>query len=121
MKGIIGSLGAMKIQLKIDAKPIKRRPYHLNPKYKENVRKYIDQMLDVRIIVPMEPMEDSKWISPMVVQPMNTCNKRIFVDLHNLNVACVHDLFHTPFTDEVMKNVGGREGYSFINGFSRYH
>jgi hypothetical protein len=43
---------------------VKRRPYHLNPKYKEKVCKELDQMLDVGIIVPME---ESDWISPMVV------------------------------------------------------
>jgi hypothetical protein len=39
MKGIAGLLGAMKIQLKTDAKPVKGRPYGLNPTYKENVCK----------------------------------------------------------------------------------
>jgi hypothetical protein len=37
MKGITRSLGAMKIQLKLNAKLVKRRPYRLNPKYKEKV------------------------------------------------------------------------------------
>lgn len=32
LKGIIGDLGVMKITLKLDAKPIKQRLYHLNPK-----------------------------------------------------------------------------------------
>jgi hypothetical protein len=35
--------------------------------------------------------------------------------------TCVHDPFPTPFTDEVLENVGGREAYSFMDGFSRYH
>jgi hypothetical protein len=50
-------------------KPVKRRPYRLNPKYKEKVHKELDRMLDVGIIVPME---ESDWISPMVVQPKKT-------------------------------------------------
>jgi len=54
MKGITGSLGAMNIQLKPDAKLVKRRPYQLNPKYKEKVCKEIDQMLDAGIIVPLD-------------------------------------------------------------------
>jgi hypothetical protein len=37
MKGIAIFLRAMKIQLKPDAKLIKRRPYHMNPIYKEKV------------------------------------------------------------------------------------
>lgn len=35
MKGTVGYLGVMKIPLKPYAKPVKKRPYRLNPKYKE--------------------------------------------------------------------------------------
>jgi hypothetical protein len=31
MKGIVGELGEMKIPLKPDAKPVKQRPYRMNP------------------------------------------------------------------------------------------
>jgi hypothetical protein len=118
MKGIIGSLGEMKIQLKPDAKPVKKRPYQVNPKYKEKVHKELDHMLDVGIIIPME---ESEWISPMVVQPKKMGDLRICVDLWSLNAACMHDPFPTPFTDEVLENVGGHEAYSFMDGFSGYH
>ena len=30
-------------------------------------------------------------------------------------------LVSTPFTDEVLENVGGQEAYSFMDGFSTYH
>ena len=30
-------------------------------------------------------------------------------------------LFPTHFTDEILKNVGGQEAYSFTDGFSGYH
>ena len=33
----------------------------------------------------------------------------------------MHDPFPTPFTDEVLDNVGGHEVYSFTDGFSGYH
>jgi hypothetical protein len=46
---------------------------------------------------------------------------RICVDLRKLNDAYLHDPFPTPFTDEVLDNVGGHEVYSFIYGFSGYH
>jgi hypothetical protein len=51
MKGISRSLGSMKIQLKPNSKPVKWRPYWLNPMYKEKVHKKLDQMLDARIII----------------------------------------------------------------------
>ena len=46
---------------------------------------------------------------------------RICVDLRKLNNTCVHDPFPTPFTDEVLDNVGAQEEYSFIDGFYGYH
>ena len=39
MKGILGDLGVKRIPLKEGAKPVKQRPYRLNPKYKEKVTK----------------------------------------------------------------------------------
>jgi hypothetical protein len=46
MKGIARSLGAMNITLKLDAKPFKRRTYHINPIYKEKVQNDIDCMIE---------------------------------------------------------------------------
>jgi hypothetical protein len=57
----------------------------------------------------------------MVVQDKNTGEIRICVDIRKLNYACLHDPFPTPFTDEVLDNVGGQEVISFIDGFSAYH
>ena len=41
--------------------------------------------------------------------------------MQKLKDACVHDPFPTPFTDEVLDNVGGQEAYDFTDGFSGYH
>jgi len=58
----------------------------------------------------------------MVVQEKkNKGEIRIFIDLRKLNDACVHDPFPTPFTDEVLENVGGQDAYSFTDGFFGYH
>jgi hypothetical protein len=35
--------------------------------------------------------------------------------------VCYNDPFPTPFTYEVLENVGGQEAYSFITRFSGYH
>ena len=75
-------------------------------------------MLNVGII---EPVEESKWISPMVVQDKKKSEVHICVDLRKLNDACMHDPFLTPFTEEVLEGVGDQEMYSFTVGFSVYH
>jgi hypothetical protein len=104
--------------LKEYARPIMQRPYILNPKNKKKVKIELDRMLEARII---EPIEESEWISLMVVQDKNSGEIRIYVDLRKLNDACLHDPFSTPFTNELLDNVGGQEFYSFIDGFSGYH
>jgi len=43
------------------------------------------------------------------------------MDLQGLNVACVHNLFPTPFSDEVLDHVAGKDTNSFIDGFLGYH
>jgi hypothetical protein len=103
MKGIKGPMGEMKIPLKPDAKPIKQRPYRLNPKYKEKVKIELDRMLEAGII---EPVEELERISLMVVQDKNKGEIRICVDIRKLNDACLHDPFPTPFNDEVLDNGG---------------
>jgi hypothetical protein len=75
-------------------------------------------MLEAGII---EPIEESEWINPMVVQDKKIGEIRIYVYLKKLNDAFLHDPFPTPFTNEVLDNVGGQEVYSFTDGFSGYH
>jgi hypothetical protein len=65
MKCIASELGEMNIPLKPEARSVRQRPYRLNPIYKKKVKAEIDRMLEAGII---EPVEESKWIIPMVVQ-----------------------------------------------------
>lgn len=119
LKWILGDLAVMNITLKLDGKLVKHRPYHLNPNYKENVHVELDKMLAAGIF---EPVDKFDWVSPMVVQEKKQKGEiRICVDLKKLNDACVHDPFPTQFTDEVLENFGGKEAYSFTDGFSGYH
>ena len=70
----------------------------------------------------IEPVEESYWVSPMVVQNKKSKGEiRIYVDLRKLNNACVHDPFPTTFSDEILDNVGGHDAYSFTDRFFGYH
>ena len=67
----------------------------------------------------IEPIEES--ISMIIVQDKKRSGEvKICVDVMKLNDACLHDPFPTLFTDEVLENVGGKEIYSFTDGFSVY-
>jgi hypothetical protein len=118
IKGISRDLGEMEIPLKTGAKTVRQRPYRLNPKYKEKVKAEIDRMLDATII---EIMVELEWISPMVRKDKKTRGIMICIDLRKFNDACLLDPFPTPFIDEVMENIGGKENYSFTDGFLVYH
>jgi hypothetical protein len=78
----------------------------MNPIYKKNFKAKIDRMLEASII---EPIKESEWISLMVVQEKKQGGIRICFNLRKLNDAFLHDPFPTPFTDEVLENVGGHE------------
>jgi hypothetical protein len=78
LKGIKGVMGERKIELKLGSKPIIHRPYHLNPRIKEKVKKEIDKMLGVGLIFPVE---EAEWVSPIVIQSKkDTEDIRVCVD-----------------------------------------
>jgi hypothetical protein len=119
LKGIKGDLGEMRIELKPDVKPVKHRPYRLNPRVKEKVKKEIDHMLVAGLIFPVD---EAEWINPIFIQSKKGMKDiRVCVDYQSLNYACVHDPFLTPFSDKVLDQVMGREAYSFTDGFFGYH
>ena len=45
LKGLVHEMGEMKIDIKPDVRPVKKRPYKLAHKYKEIVKKEINNML----------------------------------------------------------------------------
>ena len=94
-------MGEMKIDLLPDATPVKKRPYKLARKYKEIVKNEIDNMLTTGIIYPID---QSQWVSPMVVQPKKHDPKklRVCVDYKWLNKSTKIDPFPTHFADEIL-------------------
>ena len=57
LKGLVHEMGEMKIDTKLDVRPMKKRPYKLAHKYKEMVKKEIDNMLAAGIIYPIDQSE----------------------------------------------------------------
>jgi hypothetical protein len=76
-------------------------------------------MLEASLIFPVEEVE---WVSSIVIQnKKDTEDIRVCVDYRSLKSTYVHDPFPTPFSDEVLEQVAGKEAYSFTDGFSGYH
>ena len=57
------------------------------------------------------PVDQSEWVSPMVVQPKKHDPKklRICVDFRWLNRVTITYRFPTPFADEIINGVVGHE------------
>lgn len=64
LKGIKGSIWEMKIVLRPDAWLVKHKPYKLNPRVKERVKKEIQKNLEAGIIFLVN---EAEWISPIVI------------------------------------------------------
>ena len=120
LKGLVEEMGEMKIDLLLEAIPVKKRPYKLADKYKEIVKTKIDNMLIAGIIYPVD---QSEWASPMVVQPKKHDPKklRVYVDYRWLNKATKTNPSPTPYADEILNEVASHECYSFTDGFSGYN
>ncbi|KAH9330126.1 hypothetical protein KI387_002234 [Taxus chinensis] len=118
LKGVHHSLGEMKIKLKDNAHPVRKRPYQINPNLHVKVMEEIDKMIASRII---EAMEESDWINLMVINIKKDGWIRISVDYRELNAVCVINPFPTPFIEEILEGVARHEIYSFTDGFSGYH
>ena len=113
-------MGEMNIKVKPDVRPVKKTPYKLAHKYKEIVKKELDNMLAVGIIYPID---QSEWASPMVMQPRkhDPTKLRICVDFRELKKVTLTDPFPTPYADEILNEVARHECYSFTDGFSAYN
>ena len=71
----------------------------------------------------IDPVDQSEWASPMVVQPNKHDPTKLIicVDLRWLNKVMLTDLFLTPFADEILNEVAGHECYSLTDGLTGYN
>ena len=79
--------------------------------------KEVQKLLEAGFIYPVE---DSKWVSPVVVVLKKNGKWRICVDFKPLNAATKRDHFPLPFQDEILNEVVGYERYTVCNGYFGY-
>ena len=86
---------------------------------KDKVKEELQKILNVGFI---NPILDSKWVSPLVVVPNKVIGKwHICVDFRELNKATLEDYFPLPFIDQVLDTLSGKQYFSFLDGYSRYN
>ena len=75
----------------------------MNPNYAARVKEEIDKLLKAGFI---RPMKQATWLSSILVVPKKNGKIRMFVDYRKLNIVTMTNVFHFPFTDNVLDTVG---------------
>lgn len=118
MKGVRPDVVVHTIPLREDAKPVKQRPYPMNPKYANVIKEELDKLLQANFIYEIEHTD---WVSPIVIVPKKNNKIRVCVNTKKLNAASIRDHYPLPFTEHVLGRIAGSECYSFLDGFSGYN
>ncbi|MCO5605094.1 hypothetical protein L7F22_059273 [Adiantum nelumboides] len=105
------------INLKDGAKPMVQRLRRLGVIQQDALLSEVRKLLNAESIYPIE---DSKWVSPVVVTPKKNGKWRVCVDYKPLNAATKRDHFPLPFQDEILNEVAGYERYTVCDGYSGY-
>ena len=105
------------IKLKEGSKPVVQKLRRLGVIQQDALLKEVRRLLQAGFIYPVE---DSEWVSPVVVTPKKNGKWRVCVDYKPLNAATKRDHFPLPFQDEILNEVAGYECYTVCDGYSGY-
>ncbi|MCO5610181.1 hypothetical protein L7F22_064417 [Adiantum nelumboides] len=77
----------------------------------------LTKLLEVGIVYPVQ---ESEWVSHVVITPKQNGKWRVCVDYNPLNAATQQNHYPLPFQDEILNKVADHERYSIMDGFSGY-
>ncbi|MCO5574719.1 hypothetical protein L7F22_028509 [Adiantum nelumboides] len=100
-----------------EAKPVVQRLRRLGVIQQDALLSEVRKLLNAGFIYPVE---DSEWVSPIVVTPKKNGKWRVCVDYKPLNAATKRDHFPLPFQDEILNEVARYERYTVCDGYSGY-
>uniref|UniRef100_A0A914GZI6 RNA-directed DNA polymerase n=1 Tax=Globodera rostochiensis TaxID=31243 RepID=A0A914GZI6_GLORO len=87
--------------------PPRRMPY----KYREELKKHIDQLLASGVMVE----SDTPWVTPIVVVQKKDGGIRPCLDFRKLNEVTIPDRYPLPRLDSIMERVGGCKFYTSLD------
>ncbi len=95
----------------MDERPFKQRYHTIPPHLYEEVRKHIQEMLDVGVITKLY----SPWVSPVVLVWKKDKGLRICIDYRKLNARTVRDSYTLPRMDEILNKLHGSRYFSALD------
>ncbi len=99
LKGIPLKLAQHCIELDTLIKPTHEARYRMNTNYVTIVKHDINKLLIARFI---QPIEETTWLSRIVVVPKKNGKFRICVNFRKMNATTKKDPYPLPFTYEVL-------------------
>ena len=108
------------VQLSIntgDHDPVRSHPYRIPPRWKEEVRSQIDQLLELGIIRP----STSPWSSSVVTVSKKDGGVRICVDYRAVNAITVPDPYQMPLIEEILDMLASAKFISKIDLNKGFH
>ncbi|XP_075141564.1 uncharacterized protein LOC142217269 [Leptodactylus fuscus] len=91
--------------------PIRRSPYRVSSEVQVQMRKEIDEMLELGVIQPSH----SAWASPVVLVPKKDRTTRFCVDYRGLNEITVDDAYPMPRIDDLLDRLGKAQYLSIMD------
>jgi len=118
MPGLDPQVAMHRLNINLDAKPVKQQQRRFCPKIIEAIQSEVKKLIDSGFI---REEQHPNWVANIV--PVTKKNGKIWVciDFRDLNEACPKDKFPLPNTDVMIDNTCGFERMSFIDGFSGYN
>ncbi len=66
-------------------------------------------------------VEETIWLSPIVVVPKKNGKLKICANFKKLNAAIKKNPYPLPFIDEVLNTIARHDLYSLLDGYFGYH
>ena len=118
LKGVDPTICQHTIPMKLEAKPIKLRPYAYNETFANKIKVELDKLIEANFIYEIEHTE---WMSPIVVVPKKNGKLRVCINLKKVNAATIKDNYPLPIKEHLLERVAKKEAYSFLDRFSGYN
>ena len=97
--------------LTVSEVPIQARPFRTPEKYRSEIKKQIDKMLEAGVIKE----STTPWVSNLVVVKKSNGQLRPCVDFRPLNKITINDPFPLPRMDDIIHKISGKSFYSTLD------
>ena len=97
--------------------PVRSHPYRIPPRWREEVRGQINQLLELGIIRPSE----SPWSSSVVTVRKKDGGVRICIDYRAVNSVTAPDPYQMPFIEEILDTLASAKFISKVDLNKGFH